>query len=127
MSEPTEPTSVDRGGVASRRREVMELLNEVLDPCSVAARRPMGLVEMGLVERVDLPPTGRIEVHLRLTSPACYLMTHLQDKVVAGLSALAGGPGVTVHVDEGLDWSPRLMAPHLRPADATARIASGPG
>lgn len=98
-----------------REAEIRQRLNAVLDPCSVAAGRPMGLADMGLVERIELVDgdAGGVEVFLRLTSPACYLMTHLRDWIMAELDGTADGP-VTVHVDEGLDWSPRLIAPHLR-------------
>jgi metal-sulfur cluster biosynthetic enzyme len=95
-----------------RQADVVGRLNAVLDPCSVAAGRPMGLADMGLVERVEVGEGG-VDVYLRLTSPACYLMTHIRDRIIAELDGIALGP-VTVHVDEGLDWSPALIAPHLR-------------
>jgi Predicted metal-sulfur cluster biosynthetic enzyme len=93
------------------RPDVAERLNAVLDPCSVAAGRPMGLVDMGLVERVEVRDDA-VEVYLRLTSPACYLVPHLRDRIESELADLAAR-SVVVHVDEGLDWSPRLIAPHL--------------
>ncbi|MFE7157001.1 metal-sulfur cluster assembly factor [Streptomyces sp. NPDC057636] len=91
--------------------EVMERLNRVQDPCSVAAGRPMGLVDMGLIKQVDITGPGDVTVYLRLTSPACYLMTFLKRESVREVSSCVGVTSVEVHPDEGLDWSPQLIAP----------------
>jgi metal-sulfur cluster biosynthetic enzyme len=98
---------------------VMAALNRVQDPCSVAAKRAMGLVDMGLIDRVDIDNEGAVEVFLRLTSPACYLMPYLESESLAQVSACPGVTAVAVHPDEGLDWSPDRIAAHLRPASAT--------
>jgi metal-sulfur cluster biosynthetic enzyme len=101
---------------------IMAALNRVQDPCSVAARRAMGLVDMGLIDRVEIGNEGAVEVFLRLTSPACYLMPYLESESVAQVSACPGVTAVAVHPDEGLDWSPARIAEHLRPASATIRV-----
>jgi len=108
---------------------VLQRLNEVLDPCSVAAGRPMGLVEMGMIAKVDISAGGQVDVHLRLTSPACYLIASIESQCVARASACAGVKDVVVHPDEGLDWSPRLMSAEIQLErsqrfEATARTAA---
>ncbi|MGY4783698.1 iron-sulfur cluster assembly protein [Rhodococcus opacus] len=95
------------------RGQVMASLNKVQDPCSVAAGRPMGLVDMGLVDRVDIAD-GIVDVYLRLTSPACYLMTFIESATITEVKACPTITDVHVHPDEGLDWSPTMIAPHLR-------------
>jgi metal-sulfur cluster biosynthetic enzyme len=101
--------------------QVMEQLNRVQDPCSVAASRPMGLVDMGLIDRLDISTSGEADVYLRLTSPACYLMTYLESAVIEKVSACAEVTAVRVHPDEGLDWSPSRIAAHVRPAGPESR------
>jgi metal-sulfur cluster biosynthetic enzyme len=96
----------------------MAALNRVKDPCSVAAGRAMGLVDMGLIDRVEIGDTGAVDVFLRLTSPACYLMPYLESESVARVSECDGVTAVAVHPDEGLDWSPARIAEHLRPPSA---------
>jgi metal-sulfur cluster biosynthetic enzyme len=108
------------------RTEVMAQLNRVQDPCSIAALRPMGLVDMGIIDRVDFTPAGEVDIYLRLTSPACYLVTFLESAVVEKVSSCAGVAAVRVHPDEGLDWSPALMAAHAESGQAAARLSLGP-
>jgi len=92
--------------------EIMSRLDLVKDPCSVASGRPLGLVEMGLIRQVDVDKHGAVDVHLRLTSPACYLMTFLESESKDQISACEGVSEVRIHPDEGLDWSPRLISVH---------------
>jgi metal-sulfur cluster biosynthetic enzyme len=101
---------------------VMAALNRVQDPCSVAAGRPMGLADMGLIDRVEITGDGTVDVYLRLTSPACYLMQYLEAESVAQVSACRGVTSVAVHPDEGLDWSPSRIAAHLRPPSGSIPV-----
>lgn len=101
----------DTGPLQAR---VLKRLNLVQDPCSVAAGRPMGLVDMGLIDHVDIDSDGRVDIYLRLTSPACYLMTFLESESIEQVGDCDGVTVVRVHPDEGLDWSPSRIAPHLR-------------
>lgn len=100
------------------RDQIMAALNRVHDPCSVATGRAMGLVDMGLIDRVEITDDGAVDVFLRLTSPACYLMPYLESESVTQVSTCAGVTAVAVHPDEGLDWSPDRIAEHLRPPSA---------
>jgi metal-sulfur cluster biosynthetic enzyme len=100
------------------RDQVMAALNRVQDPCSVATGRAMGLVDMGLIDRVEIADDGAVDVFLRLTSPACYLMPYLEAESVAHVSACGGVTTVAVHPDEGLDWTPARIAEHLRAPSA---------
>lgn len=93
---------------------VLEQLNRVVDPCSEALGRSLGLVDMGLIDRVEITDAGSVDVYLRLTSPACYLVTYMQDEAVRLVSRCDGVTSVAVHPDEGLDWSPTLVNPELR-------------
>jgi metal-sulfur cluster biosynthetic enzyme len=82
----------------------------------------MGLVDMGLIDRIEVADDGTVEVFLRLTSPACYLVPYLETESVAKVSACSGVTAVVVHPDEGLDWSPSRIARHLRPPSAAIPV-----
>ena len=92
-------------------RAVLDRLDRVQDPCSVAGGTPMGLAEMGLVRSVDISDDGDVAVHLRLTSPFCHMIAFMQDETTKQVGSLPGVRSVRVDGDAGLDWSPDLIAP----------------
>ncbi|WP_344111395.1 metal-sulfur cluster assembly factor [Nocardioides humi] len=92
----------------------MGRLRTVHDPCSVASGRPINLVDMGMVDRVTIGDDGTVDIYLKLTSPACYLMPYLESESVRAVAEVPGVRSVAVHPDEGLDWSPRMMAESVR-------------
>ena len=89
---------------------VLAQLDEIEDPCSVASGTPMGLVEMGLVDSVNVSAGGLVEVNLRLTSPLCHMIGFFKVEAVRRLASLAGVKGVALHADMGLDWSSDRMS-----------------
>lgn len=96
------------------RAAILRRLDRVQDPCSVAGGTPMGLTEMGLVSHVEISSDGRVAVHLRLTSPFCHMIAFLQSETIEQVGSLPGVTSVTVRADQGLDWSPELIAPAAR-------------
>jgi metal-sulfur cluster biosynthetic enzyme len=86
-------------------------LDKIIDPCSAASVAPMGLNEMGLINRVEVSEGGDVDVFLRLTSPTCQMIIYMAKESIRLISDLPGVTGVRVHPDEGLDWDPSLIAP----------------
>lgn len=86
MTEQARPNAAD----------IEELLEDVIDPCSVAAHRPMGLRSMRLISRVDVTD-NHVDVVLLTTSPFCdmagYFFMRVEDVITAKY------PDFTVHVD----------------------------
>lgn len=95
-------------------QDVRRCLDDIHDPCSVAAAVPMGLSEMGLVESVAIADSGAVQIGLRLTSPFCEMVPFMQKEAVKRVSALDGVTAVDVHHDAGLDWDHDLIAPAAR-------------
>jgi metal-sulfur cluster biosynthetic enzyme len=89
---------------------VLDCLNSIGDPCSAAHGQAMGIVDMGLIERLVIDPAGRVEVRLRLTSPCCGMVGYFIEEAKARVGALAGVAEVAVDADHGLDWSPAMMS-----------------
>lgn len=95
---------------AGLRIAVLEQLDLIKDPCSVAGGTPMGLTELGLVESVDISAADDVTVNLRLTSPFCHMIAFMKSEAESKVGALPGVRSVTVTADKGLDWSPTMIA-----------------
>jgi metal-sulfur cluster biosynthetic enzyme len=117
-------------GAASAVRAALE---RVVDPCSIATGTAISLPEMGLIKDVREKGGGRVIVDLRLTSPFCFQIGLMLERIQEVTRGLAGVREVTVAVDHGDEWLPRMMSPaaqarlrRIRPAQAVlTRPASG--
>lgn len=92
---------------------VMERLEQIFDPCSVASGDALGLHSMGLIESVDVAPGGVVTVDLRLTAPSCLMIGYFVTEIEARVSDLPGVTGVVVKHDVGDRWEPEMMAPDV--------------
>jgi metal-sulfur cluster biosynthetic enzyme len=90
------------------------LLDAVVDPCSAASVLSMSIVQLGLIRDVSWgDDDAELVVHLRLTSPSCMMVTYIAREVTERLGTLPGVLRVRVEPDEGLDWDPSMMDPHV--------------
>ena len=87
---------------------VRDSLTDIIDPCSAAHAKPMGLVEMGLVESVRADG-GELTVQLRLTSPFCMMVGYLTAEIRAAAMRVPGVSNVRVKCDTGLDWDEDMI------------------
>jgi metal-sulfur cluster biosynthetic enzyme len=92
--------------VEAIRRQV----NSIGDPCSVAVGTPMGIEDMGLIERIDLDQDGNVLVALRLTSPCCMNVGYFDVETRKRVLQVPGVRSVEVITDRGLDWDPSMMS-----------------
>ncbi len=105
--------------------EVRRALDTIGDPCSVAQGVPMGLDEMGLVEKVELRPGGHVEIRFRLTSPSCMMGGYFKAEAEKAVGAIPGVSSVGVSSDLGLDWHPEMMSAGARRRRRRALLARG--
>lgn len=109
---------------------IRAVLDEIKDPCSLAAGTPLGLSEMGLVKTVAIAGDGSVAIDLKLTSPFCHMLGFFQAEAMRRVGALDGVSSVELTADNGLDWSPRDIAPAAQ-ARRAVRLremeALGPG
>ena len=119
MLEPNSPPASEL--VAEVRRQ----LNSIGDPCSVAHGVPMGLADMGLVERVEVDADGNVDIALRLTSPSCVMVSYFKVQAEDRIAALPGVRRVAVTTDIGLDWTPDMMSDDAKRRRCAALIARG--
>ncbi|MFS0737151.1 iron-sulfur cluster assembly protein [Sphingomonas sp. 1P06PA] len=100
-----EPTLRAPSAAAIRR-----VLDEIHDPCSLAGGVPLGLDEMGLIDRIDISDDGAIEIRLRLTAPFCHMIGYFKTEATQRVMALPGVTAVALIADNGLDWAPERMS-----------------
>ena len=96
---------------------VWRSLNEITDPCSVAARAPAGLVDMGLIRRVELVPVAeglRADVLVAVTHPFCMMSGVFLNEVQSRLRLLDGIVEVDAQLDVETMWTPTMMTPEYR-------------
>jgi metal-sulfur cluster biosynthetic enzyme len=89
--------------------DVRALLDEIIDPCSIAAGAPAGLVEMGLVRGVEvtsMPAGDAITVRIGLTEPGCMMGASFVVRVREALEPLPGVARVDVELEHDSGWSP---------------------
>lgn len=99
------------------RGAVLTIINEIPDPCSVAARTPAGLFDMGLV--VDLEMTPRADKYdvglsMRVTSPGCMFFSVFDSELRERISALEDVRSVEVSWSMDPLWDPSMMSDELR-------------
>lgn len=85
--------------------QVRGVLAGIFDPCSVAARTPLSVLDMGLVSAITIEADGRVGVVMRPTTPLCTMLACLMKAAEEGLRALPGVTAVEVRAEAGAGWS----------------------
>lgn len=101
MTDGTKPR-LDKGAVETR-------LRAVADPCSLRTRRPMDIVDMGLIGDLEVED-GRVSMSLVLTDPTCIFAAQIIDAIERSVGDLDGVEQVDVRLDEQEIWTPDRMA-----------------
>ena len=73
---------------ASRRGEVLAELDRIHDPCSVSIGRPIGLVGMGIIDRVDVVGAV-VSIAVLPTFPDCMFRGVFEEEIETRIGALS--------------------------------------
>jgi metal-sulfur cluster biosynthetic enzyme len=95
--------------VSVTEAEVRAALDAVVDPCSVVAGAPAGLVQMGLVRALELSEGdagATIRLRIRVTEPGCLMGASFAAQARAQLERLDGVARVEIELDHANDWMP---------------------
>ena len=87
---------------------VRTALAGVHDPCSVAAGRPLSLVDMGLLLSWRIE-AGTLHATFAVTFAGCTMAPHFLAAAEVELRKLPGVEHVIATVDTGFAWTPDLM------------------
>lgn len=95
--------------------EVIERLDDVLDPCSCMTDDPVSIVELGLVNQIEREG-DTVDIELLPTTPMCMYMTQIIDEAGAEVSKIDGIEDVNVHQNVEDLWRPERMDDELQRA-----------
>lgn len=94
---------------------VREVLNTIVDPCSITAGVPAGMDDMGLIGDIEVSADGaggwRIGVKFGLTDATCMLLGAFANEARERLGGLPGVTGVDVTLDHEMEWTPDMLSP----------------
>jgi metal-sulfur cluster biosynthetic enzyme len=87
------------------RERLLDALREVADPCSIAMRASMDIVEMGLIGDLRIEG-GNVIVELVLTDPSCAHFRGLESYIGDVLKTFDGVESVKVVHSTAVLWTP---------------------
>ena len=99
-------------------------LQEVPDPCMVAAGAPTSVIDLGLVDEVEVVD-GKARVVLTLTEPGCPFTHHIVSEVTEAALAIDGVDEVEVAPRWAPLWTEARVTPEGRRTLDLARERSG--
>jgi metal-sulfur cluster biosynthetic enzyme len=105
---------LEGSGSPDRRAAVLKAVDAIIDPCSRAFGRPVGIVHMGLISRLD-EDDGQVSVRVLPTFPTCMFRGVLEEEIEVRVRELPWCRGVTVHfVDADEVWDEQRLSEHAR-------------
>lgn len=104
--------------------QVTSALQQVCDPCSIAAHAPLSIIEMGLVRDISIDGDGNVRVQMCVTSPSCTMAPNMVQGAETLLRQIEGVTSVVIDVDPGVFWTPADMTPDGRAKLAQSRFTS---
>jgi metal-sulfur cluster biosynthetic enzyme len=111
---------------------VRAALDEIIDPCSLVAGAPAGIVALGLVRFLAVTDTAegaRVEARIGVTEPGCMMGPSFVVRARERLEALPGVAAVEVGLDHASDWDPGDIDPayasRLAKVRASKRLPAG--
>jgi metal-sulfur cluster biosynthetic enzyme len=99
-------------------KEAWARLNQIIDPCSIAAGAQAGLVDLGLVRSIEFEDLGsgryKAVVQIIITHPFCMMAGVFLNEVRKRLIEIDGIAEVEATLDAETMWTPELMTPEYR-------------
>jgi metal-sulfur cluster biosynthetic enzyme len=102
-------TPADDSSVAPTVSAVKEALAMVDDPCSIAARAPLNVLELGLIRDCHVGDDGCVHITVSPTAPSCVLIASIAEGIERRVAAVDGVTGVQVRIDTETIWLPTMM------------------
>lgn len=87
---------------------IRAVLGRIHDPCSIAAGRPVSVLDMGLVRSWVLE-SGVLRVTFCVTFAGCTMAPHFTEAAARDLAMLPGVERVETVVDTAFVWTPDMM------------------
>jgi metal-sulfur cluster biosynthetic enzyme len=88
--------------------QIRAVLAQIYDPCSIAAGRPISLIDMGLVRGWTLE-NGTLSIIFCVTFAGCTMAPHFAQAAANDLANIPGINRVETHIDTDFVWTPDRM------------------
>lgn len=98
-------TKVD---AARLEEEILERLDEVLDPCSTFTERPQSILDLGLVDQVTIDRRD-VTVYLLPTNQLCMYIPHMTEDIQNRIRDMPAVESVSVEVVNNEVWTQERM------------------
>jgi metal-sulfur cluster biosynthetic enzyme len=89
--------------------EIRAVLGRIHDPCSIAAGRPVSVLDMGLVRGWEWRGEGVLTVTFCVTFAGCTMAPHFAQAAADDLAKLPGIARVETVIDTDYVWTPEMM------------------
>jgi metal-sulfur cluster biosynthetic enzyme len=111
---------------AGLEQRVLERIDSVQDPCSLAQAVPIGIAEMGMVIDLRISEAdehGRhdVELVLKVTAPGCMYVPFMDRSIRAAVADLDEVGEIATEWEANADWSPAEIAAPARERIAASR------
>lgn len=88
--------------------QIRQALSRIHDPCSIAAGRPLSLIDMGLVRGWNLT-NGTLSITFCVTFAGCTMAPHFVEAAARDLAGIEGIARVETIIDTEFVWTPDMM------------------
>jgi metal-sulfur cluster biosynthetic enzyme len=88
-------SAIPGGGPLDRRVLVLNAIDSIADPCSQALGRPVGLVAMGLIARLDVAGAC-VSITVLPTFPTCMFRGVFEEEIAAQVRSISWCKTVSV-------------------------------
>ena len=99
-------------------------LQQVCDPCSIAANAPVSILDMGLILGWEVDDEMNLVVRMCITSPSCTMGPHMVRGAESLLARIPGLRSARVDIDPAVFWTPDRMTPFGQDTLSMRRSAS---
>jgi metal-sulfur cluster biosynthetic enzyme len=103
-----------------RLEDVYRAVSAVNDPCSEAMGRPLSLIEMNLVRRIQIEPAA-VVIGITLTEPTCLYSFLIAESVTEAVKASCG-PDIEVRIELGSDLPASVWTENQLSTEAAERL-----
>jgi len=91
------------------KAQVLEALEQVVDPCSITAGAPISVVDMGMINDVAVDAQGGVDISMRATSAMCTMIAGIMAGVETQVGRVEGVSEVRVKLTSGSLWTEAEM------------------